>query len=171
MKKTASTKKLTILALLSALAIVSFLIESAFPVIFPFMPYAKLGVANFFILFAILVFGFSEGAIVAIVKLALSTMITGNIYGMMYSFCGLCLSFLVLFALFKAPFKTTIVGKSVVSAVCFNVGQIIFASLSLSVSLMSILPLMVVLSTITGGIVGTALFLAIKKLPNGFISV
>ncbi|MFI3165011.1 MAG: Gx transporter family protein [Bacillota bacterium] len=166
-KQQLSTKKLAVLALLSTLALISFLIESTLPVLFPYMPYAKLGVANIFIMFAILVFGVKEGIIVAITKLLLSAMITGNIYGCLYSACGLTLSILALAILVKFDF-TTIIGKSIISSVCFNAGQVLFASVSLSQSLVAIMPLMLFCSLISGGIIGIAIKIIINKLPISF---
>lgn len=162
-----STKKLAVLALLSTLALISFLIEGMLPVLFPYMPYAKLGVANIFIMFAILVFGVKEGIIVAVTKLLLSAMITGNIYGSLYSACGLTLSILALAILLKFDF-TTIIGKSIISSVCFNAGQVLFASVSLSQSLVAIMPLMLFCSLISGGIIGIAIKIVINKLPISF---
>ncbi|MFI3163102.1 MAG: Gx transporter family protein [Bacillota bacterium] len=166
-KQQLSTKKLAVLALLSTLALISFLIESTLPVLFPYMPYAKLGVANIFIMFAILVFGVKEGIIVAVTKLLLSAMITGNIYGCLYSACGLTLSILALAILVKFDF-TTIIGKSIISSVCFNAGQVLFASVSLSQSLVAIMPLMLFCSLISGGIIGIAIKIVINKLPISF---
>ncbi len=162
-----STKKLAVLALLSTLALISFLIEATLPVLFPYMPYAKLGVANIFIMFAVLVFGVKEGIIVATAKLLLSAMITGNIYGCLYSLCGLSLSILALAILVKIDF-TTIIGKSIISSVCFNAGQVLFASVSLSQSLVAIMPLMLFCSLISGGIIGVAIKIVINKLPTSF---
>ncbi len=165
--KQLSTKKLAVLALLSTLALISFLIEATLPVLFPYMPYAKLGVANIFIMFAILVFGVKEGIIVALAKLLLSAMITGNIYGCLYSACGLTLSILALAILVKFDF-TTIIGKSIISSVCFNAGQVFFASVSLSQSLVALMPLMLFCSLISGGIIGVAIKIVINKLPTSF---
>ncbi len=162
-----TTKKTAVLALLSTLALVSFLIEGTLPVLFPYMPYAKLGVANIFIMFAVLVFGVKEGIIVAATKLLLSAMITGNIYGCLYSACGLTLSIIALAILVKFDF-TSIIGKSILSSVFFNVGQVLFASVSLSQSLIAIMPLMLFCSLVSGAIIGVAIKIVINKLPMSF---
>ncbi len=154
------TKKIAVVALLSSLALISFVIESAFPPLFPYMPYAKLGVANVFIMLAIVLFGFKEGVAVAISKLLLAMMITGNVYGCLYSACGLCLSLACLFLLFKFPLGTTIIGKSILSSVMFNIGQVLFAGLSISQPLISILPVMLFCSVISGGIIGAVVKIA-----------
>ncbi len=162
-----NTKKIAVLALLSTLALISFLIEGTLPVLFPYMPYAKLGVANIFIMFAILVFGVKEGVVVAVTKLLLSAMITGNIYGCLYSACGLTLSIIALWILISFDF-TSIIGKSIISSVFFNAGQVLFASISLSQSLIGIMPLMLFCSLVSGSIIGVAIKLVINKLPMSF---
>jgi uncharacterized membrane protein len=50
-----STFKITLTAILSALALITFLIESLFPPLF--IPGARLGLANLFILIAIVILG------------------------------------------------------------------------------------------------------------------
>lgn len=161
-----NTKKIAVLALLTCLALISFVIESTLPVLFPYMPYAKLGVANVFIMFAVLVFGVKEGVCVAFAKLMLAAMITGNIYGCLYSLCGTTLSITALWLLIRFEFGTTIVGKSIVSSAFFNIGQVLFASVSISQSLVSILPIMLFCSVIAGAIVGVAIKIAINKIPT-----
>ncbi|MFI3168050.1 MAG: Gx transporter family protein [Bacillota bacterium] len=161
-----NAKKTAVLALLSCLALISFIIESALPVLFPYMPYAKLGVANIFIMLAVVIFGIREGVVVAVTKLLLSAMITGNIYGCLYSACGLILSLSCLAILIKFPLGTTIIGKSILSSVFFNIGQVIFASVSLSYSLIAILPVMLFCSVIAGSVIGIAVKLVIKRIPS-----
>ena len=76
-------RKLVFSAILSAAALVSFLIESLFPPLF--IPGARLGISNVFVLFAVIYIGVKEGFAVLIIKILLGSLFTGNISAALYS--------------------------------------------------------------------------------------
>ena len=76
MAKVFSVKKLALSAMLSALALISFMIENLFPPLF--LPGARLGISNVFILLAVLFLGSGYGYAVFIVKVVLGCVFCGS---------------------------------------------------------------------------------------------
>lgn len=77
-----TARRIAGIAALSALALVSFLIESLFPPLL--LPGAKLGLGNIFVLAALFFYGGTGGMIALAVKLLLGNLITGNLSALMY---------------------------------------------------------------------------------------
>ena len=78
-----SAKRATVLAVLSALGLVSFVVENMFPPLL--LPGAKLGLGNAFSLFALFALGPVDGLIVAVVRSVLGSLIVGNMSTLVYS--------------------------------------------------------------------------------------
>ncbi|MCQ2400215.1 MAG: Gx transporter family protein, partial [Clostridia bacterium] len=81
--KNFSVKRLVFTAVLASLALISFTIESLFPPIF--VPGARLGVSNLFVLLAIIFLGVKEGVAVFAVKALLGSLFAGNFSAIIYS--------------------------------------------------------------------------------------
>ena len=71
------TKKLTLLALLSAIALTIFMVEAQIPPLTP-VPGIKLGFANIVTVFAVYALGPKEGAAVLFVRIFLGAVFAGN---------------------------------------------------------------------------------------------
>ena len=116
------TKKIVLTALLSALALIVGFTESLFPL--P-LPGVKPGFANVFSLVALLLFGPIEAVSVAVVRLALAALISGNMFALACSAGGLLCSLPITILLYlKFPHLFSIPAISTASAAGFNMGQL-----------------------------------------------
>ena len=85
-------KRLTRLALLTAAALIIFIVELQIPNPFP-VPGVKLGLANIITVYAVYRFRAYEAAMLVGVRVTLGAVFSGNIAALLYSACGsfLCL--------------------------------------------------------------------------------
>lgn len=151
------TKKLVFLSLLTALALVISLIEQMFPVPIG-IPGAKLGISNIVILTTLVVFGFKEAIIVAILKSILLMLITGSVTSFWYSFAGAICSSLgmgLAYRFLHPPFS--LIGVSEIGAISHNLGQLTVAMIVFSnYKLYYYMPVLTLLGLATGFFVGLA---------------
>ncbi len=89
------TKKLTILAMFTAVSLIIFIIESQFPPLAP-IPGIKLGLANIITLLLLVWFGWREAFAVLILRIGLGSIFAGQIMSLMYSLAGGLLCFIVM---------------------------------------------------------------------------
>ncbi len=131
--KKLSTKKLTMLALLLAIAFILSWIEYiiSLPVIIPGI---KIGLANLAILFTLYIFSVKETFLVLIGRLILNALLFGNALSLIYSFAGGILSFIVM-AIFVRYFKAHTIATSICGGIFHNIGQIIAAFFVIKTSL------------------------------------
>ena len=78
------TRKLTTMALLSAVALTIFIIEAQIPALIP-IPGVKLGLANIVTVFAVFALGAKEGAGILFVRIFLGAILSGNFGSIFYS--------------------------------------------------------------------------------------
>ena len=81
------TRKLTTLALLSAIALTIFIIEAQIPPLVP-IPGVKLGLANIVTVFTVFAFRGRDGAAVLSVRIFLGAVFAGNFSTIFYSAAG-----------------------------------------------------------------------------------
>ena len=141
------TKKLTLLALLAAIALTIFMIEAQIPSPVP-IPGVKLGLANIVTVFTVFVLGPKEGAAVLAVRVFLGAVFAGNFSTILYSAAGgVCATI----ALRKILTKKQLWVAGCLGAVAHSVGQMAMAiALTGTVSLAVYLPVMIVISILTG---------------------
>ena len=141
------TKKLTLLALLSAIALTIFMLEAQIPSPVP-IPGVKLGLANIVTVF---VLGPKEGAAVLAVRIFLGAVFAGNFSTILYSAAGGVCAIGVTIALRKILTKKQLWVAGCLGAVAHSVGQMAMAiALTGTVSLAVYLPVMIVISILTG---------------------
>ena len=80
-------RKLTLLGLLTAIALTIFLLEAQIPPILP-LPGVKLGLANIVTVFAVFLLGPKEGAMVLFARIFLGAVFAGNFSTILYSGAG-----------------------------------------------------------------------------------
>lgn len=119
------------LALLVTFALVLHLIEQALPA--PFLvPGAKLGLANIITLLTLVVFGFKDGVLVALLRTFLGGLLAGTIFGFPFylSVAGAIVSTIVMkLSLFlKDKGLISLIGVSLLGAVSHNIAQLSVAS-------------------------------------------
>ena len=158
------TKRLVLLAMLTAVAMVLSYVESLLPSVG--IPGVKMGLANIAVIFALFRFGWKEAAALSLVRVGLVSLLFGSVGAMLYSLAGAVLSLAVM-ALLRRIDRFSTVGVSVAGGVAHNAGQILMAMLILQTKqLLGYLPVLAV-SGIAGGVLtGLVAALLIRRIPE-----
>ena len=158
------TKRLVLLAMLTAVAMILSYVESLLPSVG--IPGVKMGLANIAVIFALFRFGWKEAAALSLVRVVLVSLLFGSVGAMLYSLAGAVLSLAVM-ALLRRIDRFSTVGISVAGGVAHNAGQILMAMLILHTKqLLGYLPVLAV-SGIAGGVLtGLAASLLIRRIPE-----
>lgn len=119
-------KKLTTMAMLTAISMIVFLIEAQIPLPFA-VPGVKLGVANVITLFALWVYGWKEAGAILVVRIILGNLIVGNVMAMLYSLAGGLLCWIVMSLLKPIMGRNQIWIMSILGAIAHNAGQLAVA--------------------------------------------
>ena len=144
------TKKLTQMALLTAIALTIFMIESQIPPLVP-IPGVKLGLANIVTVFAVFTMGPQEACSILFARIFLGAVFAGNFSTILYSGAGGLLAILATIGLHKVLTSRQIWVAGAFSAIAHSVGQMAMAiAVSATPGLIVYLPMMVVCSVITG---------------------
>ena len=148
------TKKLTLLGLLSAIALTIFMVEAQIPPVVP-LPGVKLGLANIVTVFAVFALGPKEGAAVLFVRIFLGAVFAGNFSTIFYSAAGGVCAILVTILLRKLLTKKQLWVAGVCGAIAHSIGQMAMAITLLETpGLIAYLPVMIVASIISGTFTG-----------------
>lgn len=158
------TKRLVLLAMLTAVAMILSYVESLLPSVG--IPGVKMGLANIAVIFALFHFGWKAAAALSLVRVVLVSLLFGSVGAMLYSLAGAVLSLAVM-ALLRRIDRFSTVGISVAGGVAHNAGQILMAMLILQTKqLLGYLPVLAV-SGIAGGVLtGLAAALLIRRIPE-----
>lgn len=154
-KLTGVAKTVAVFGVFTALCFVCGYIEFLLPL--PFLvPGMKLGLANLVVLSALYTLGARTAAGVSLVRIVLSALTFGSLYGMLYSLAGAVLSFLVMLCLYRLPCFGT-VGVSVAGGICHNIGQLLVAFAFLGVGgVLTYAPVLLLSGAVTGFLIGIA---------------
>jgi len=147
------TKKMVLLSMLVAMALVIFLIEAQIPVIAPGI---KLGLANSISLVALILFGWKEAFLIMIIRTFLGSMFGGGLSAFMFSLAGGVLSNLVMVLLYKY-FKNalSIPIISVCGSIFHNIGQLlVMAFIMNNLNIILYLPVLLIAAIVTGYFIG-----------------
>ncbi len=156
------TKKLTVLALFSAVAIVFSYIEAILPPIWSAVPGIKVGLANIVTVTLLYKFSFKEAVAVAFIRITAIALLFGNVMTLMYSISGLIFSIIIMTILKKTNLFSTI-GVSIAGGVFHNLGQIIVAMIVLQTKEIGYyMIVLAVTGTIAGVLIGIAGNLMLK---------
>lgn len=123
-------RRLTRLALLTAVGLVLQYVESLLPPVIPSLP-IRIGLCNVVILYVLLHDGRLSACIVSALRLLLFALVMGQVSQFLYSLCGAVLS-LVGMCLLYGPMQkrhVSLFGVSAVGAFLFNMGQLAAACL------------------------------------------
>lgn len=144
------TKKLTLLALLSAIALTIFMVEAQVPALVP-IPGVKLGLANIVTVFTVFTLGPWEGAAVLFVRIFLGAVFAGNFSTIFYSAAGGVCAIGVTILLRKILNRKQLWVAGCLGAVSHSIGQMAMAVLLTGTpSLAVYLPVMIAISIVTG---------------------
>lgn len=160
-----STKKITIAALLAALALIFSYIEVLIP-FNPAIPGIKLGIANLVILITLYYLGAKYALIVNLVRVLIAGLLFNGLFGAAYSLAGALASFLIMILLKKTNIFS-ITGISIAGGVAHNFGQILIAAFLVSnLKIFVYFPALIISGVVSGAIIGIVAHLILKKLPQ-----
>ena len=167
-----SIRKLVFAAMLTALSLTLFIIESMIPSVLP-VPGFRIGLAYLPVLFSVYIGGnwsLYDTALILISRILLSALISGNLTALLFSSAGGILSFTAMaltHRFIKEPWGAFPAG--IFSAVMHNIGQISAAALIYTASVFAYLPVLAVASVITGTFIAASVWLIVRK-PNKIIN-
>ena len=148
------TKKLTLLSLLTAIALTIFMVEAQIPALVP-IPGVKMGLANIVTVFTVFALGAREGAAVLFVRIFLGAVFAGNFSTIFYSAAGGACAIGVTILLKKILTDKQLWVAGALGAVAHSIGQMAMAILiSGTPGLVVYLPVMIAVSIVTGCFTG-----------------
>ena len=158
------TKRLALLAILTAAALAVYVIEAQFPIPVP-VPGLKLGLSNCFTVFAMFVLGPLDALAVLLIRVVLGGLLTGQVSGILFSLCGGLASYAVLFAMRRIDPCRQLWAVSTVCAMVHNLAQTVLASFVMgSTEVFWYLPVLLPAAIIAGVFTGVLAQLLIKRL-------
>lgn len=161
-----TTKRLTRMAILTAVALGIFIVELQIPTLAP-IPGIKLGLANIITVYAMFVLGPGDTACILGARILLGSMFSGQMMSLMYSLAGGILCYLVMLLLRKVFTQKQIWICSVLGAIAHNIGQIAVAILlTRTPSLIYYLPVLLISGIIAGTFTGLCAQLVVHRLPG-----
>lgn len=149
-----NVKKLTYMAMLTAISMIVFLIEAQIPLPFA-IPGVKLGIANVITLYAIWTLGWKEAGAILIIRIFLGNVIAGNVMAMAYSLAGGLLCWVIMSLLKPIMKRSQIWIMSILGAIGHNAGQLAVAiAISGTAAMAWYAPVLLVAGVITGAFTG-----------------
>lgn len=144
------TRKLTLISLLTAIALIIFVVEAQLPPLAP-VPGIKLGLANIVTLFAMFWLSRRDAFMILIMRIILGSIFSGQMMTFLYSLSGGLLSFAVI-AIFLRTFSLQAIWiPSIISGMCHNIGQILCAiAVTKSFAIAAYLPVLIIAGIGTG---------------------
>ena len=165
MENTTDTKKLTMTALLAALALILSYIEVLIP-FSPAIPGIKLGIANLVVIVALYHMGLKYAITINVVRIFIAGLLFSGVFGIIYSLAGAILSMTVM-VLLKKTGLFSVAGVSMAGGVAHNLGQILAAAFLVSnLSIFIYFPVLIFSGLISGALIGIVAYIILKRLPG-----
>lgn len=156
-------KKLALLSLLTALALIIFIIELRIPDLLP-IPGVKLGLANIITVYAVYSFSGKETLLLVLSRVLLGSLFGGNASALVYSLAGAMLCLAGMLLLRKVIPISYLWLCSVIGAVLHNTGQIAVAVIMMgSFAVLGYYPLLVISGCIAGLFTGICAQFVLKR--------
>ena len=144
------TRKLTVMAMLSAVALIIFVVEAQIPALVP-IPGIKLGLSNIVTVFTVFAIGPWEGAAVLFVRIFLGAVFAGNFSSILYSGAGGLCAILTTMLLRKILTNKQLWVAGSLGAIAHSVGQMAMAIFVTGTPGIAVyLPVMIACSIVTG---------------------
>lgn len=161
-----NAKRIATLSVLCAMGMIMFMVESLFPPLF--LPGAKMGLSNIFSMLTLFLLGPVDALVVVVVRTVLGSLFGGGVSTLMYSLTAGVVS--VTISAFLVEFvypHVSIIAISIVSAICHNITQnVVFCLVSNTPEMFSYMPWLALVGILAGLIVGFAVNLILRALPN-----
>lgn len=165
MENTTDTKKLTMTALLAALALIFSYIEVLIP-FSPAIPGIKLGISNLAVIVALYHMGLKYAITINVVRIFIAGLLFSGVFGIIYSLAGAILSMTVM-VLLKKTGLFSVAGVSMAGGVAHNLGQILAAAFLVSnLSIFIYFPVLIFSGLISGALIGIVAYIILKRLPG-----
>lgn len=158
-------RKLAELALLTALALIIFVVELQIPNPVP-IPGVKLGLANIITGFSVYHYRAREVLLIVLSRILLGSFFSGNMMALLYSLAGGILCLAGMLGLKHILTERLIWVCSVFGAVLHNIGQIIVACLIAGWGLIAYFPFLLVSGCIAGAFTGGCAQLVVQRIPH-----
>ena len=161
-----NTKKISNIAILSALAIIFGYIESLFPA--SPIPGIKLGISNIVILFAVYKISFSSAFFIMLIKVLVTSLLFSGLNVLFYSLAGGVLSIFIMYASKKL---LSVVGVSMAGGVFHNIGQLFAASVLMKTSAVFVYsPYLLISGVVVGFITGNVCNIVLNRINKKSMS-
>ena len=165
MENTTDTKKLTMTALLAALALIFSYIEILIP-FSPAIPGIKLGIANLVVIVALYHMGLKYAITINVVRIFIAGLLFSGVFSIIYSLAGAILSMTVM-VLLKKTGLFSVAGVSMAGGVAHNLGQILAAAFLVSnLSIFIYFPVLIFSGLISGALIGIVAYIILERLPG-----
>lgn len=164
-------QKVVRLSMFTALAIVLNIFESYVPIINLNIPGVKVGLTNIVILSVIYLYGFKEALYVSIIRIFVVGILRTGLFStaFLFSLSGSIISLFAMYMVNKIK-MFSIVGVSIVGSIFHSIGQIIMAYFLLkNINVMYYLPFIIIISIVTGIIIGIISKEVINHLKDNII--
>lgn len=158
------TKKLALMAVLTAIALTIFMIESQIPAPVP-IPGVKLGLANIITLTTMLILGRKEAGAVLTVRVLMGAVFAGSPASLLYSAMGGLFAYIVMCILVGIIPEKRLWALSALSAVAHNAGQLLACVLVVKTpGVFVYAPALIVSGVITGAFTGWGAIYLVRAL-------
>lgn len=165
MENMTNAKKVTLSALMAALALIFSYIEMLIPFT-PAIPGIKLGIANLVVIIALYHMGTGYAVLINIVRIFMAGLLFSGVFGIIYSMAGAILSMAVM-TLLKRTGIFSVAGVSMAGGVAHNLGQILIAAFLVSnLSIFVYFPVLIFSGIISGAVIGVIATLILERLPD-----
>lgn len=151
-----TTKQLSLMALLTAIALAIHVAEAQIPAPVP-IPGVKLGLANIVTVYAIFSLGAGPALMILVARILLGSFFAGQIMSLFYSLAGGLLCYVVMLLLRRVLTAKQIWIASVLGAIAHNIGQILVAIVVTGTpAIVSYLPILLISGIAAGLFTGVA---------------
>lgn len=148
------TRKLTLLALLTAIALTIFMVEAQIPPLVP-LPGVKIGLSNIVTVFTVFAIGPGEAVAVLVCRVFLGSIFAGNFSSIFYSMAGGLCAVAVTVLLRKILNRRQLWVAGVLGAMAHSVGQMGMAiALTGTPAIIVYLPALLGIGIVTGTFTG-----------------
>lgn len=159
-------KRLTELSVLTAVALIIFVVELQIPNPFP-IPGIKLGLANIITVYAVYRYKPYEAAAITVVRLILGAVFAGNFAALIYSASGAALCLIGMLILRRFIDEKHIWISSVFGAILHNTGQMAAALIiTQTPQLLAYYPFLLVSGCLAGAFTGLCAQIVISRLKK-----
>ena len=159
-------KRITTMGLLTAIALIIFVIEAQIPPLVP-VPGVKLGLANIVTVYAMFALGPRDTFMILMVRILLGSVFAGSLMSMLFSLGGGICCFLVMLFLRRILSPDQIWICSVIGAMAHGIGQMaVTVAVYRTGQLLIYLPVLMLSGMIAGAFTGMCAQLVVKRMNS-----